>query len=221
MSSGRIAVTFVLIDFAFMCRAEQTGAKDSYRWLTAQMIVVQPLNDPELFEQVARDAGQMDKFADKIAKAYLAARRPEAVVRLLTPEESDGSKGVMYPQDELLLAAYRQLGDDAKIADYAWRIFRNRRSEGSLKTLLDIVGLDLRDQIIAGEIDTISQNAQMDGEDTAFLLEYATTDDLERYLVTHVRDFPGMSYGTLKPLAETMESRERPSGCLEILSPRS
>lgn len=112
-------------------------------------------------------------------------------------------------RDALLLEVFGRLGDAARQADTAWRIFRRSRSLPALERLLAILGSGQKDAVVGGEIANILAGKNLSLTDVAFLLAIGRLDEAETYLLKHAGQLNGDNYSQLLPLAETLEKDGR------------
>lgn len=114
-----------------------------------------------------------------------------------------------HERDQLLIQIHGQLGNRGKQADVAWRIFRRLRCADSLHALLTVIGQDKKERVITDEIQTILGGKTLALSNVTFLLEIGRLDEGEMYLLERADQLNGALYGTLLPLAEMFETKER------------
>lgn len=112
-------------------------------------------------------------------------------------------------RDRLLLDVYGQLGETEKQASVSWRIFKRFRSKESLQELLDVIGNEQREAVLADEIATILAEESLSLSDAEFLIELERMDEVVDYLLARADQLNGDFYGSLLPLAEAMEAAGR------------
>ena len=64
----------------------------------------------------------------------------------------EGETFQAYERDKLLEAIYKELGNSEKLTELLYQKFRAYHSTGTLQALLDVIGQDKRDEIIADEV---------------------------------------------------------------------
>jgi hypothetical protein len=168
------------------------------------------LKDAPLFEKARITAwgGPSTAACIDIARVYL--KSGEAKTALSWLERIAAEETFMADErDRLLLEVYGKLGQHEKQAETAWRIFRSSRSVSTLEILLDIIGLGEREQVIAGETSVILLAERLSYSDASFLLSVGKVDDAESYIIARSEQINGDFYGSLLPLAETMEKEGR------------
>jgi len=90
---------------------------------------------------------------------------------------------MLTDRDSLLLEIYGRSGNRAKQAVVAWRIFRRSHSAAALSRLLDVIGQDKRDSILAGETGTILEATLFSQTDAVFLVEIERLEAAEAYVL--------------------------------------
>lgn len=189
------------------------GESDEYHkrhWLGLVESLARQLKDAPLFERTRRASwGSLSTAACvDIARVYLESGDGQTALAWL--EKIPVTENFMAKdRDSLLLEVHNRLGDPARRAEVAWRIFRRHRSLASLTRLLDVIGSDQRDAVVAGEVAAILGEDRFSPGDAAFLVEVERPDDAENYLLRHADALNGDDYSGLLPLAEAMEQSGR------------
>ena len=115
----------------------------------------------------------------------------------------------MYEREKLLEEIYRREGDTEKLTELLYRKFRADHSTDNLQMLLDVIGDNKRDEVIADEVSHILSTDRLWVPDAEFLIEIGRIDAAEKYLLERAGQIDGGNYYTLPSLAETMESENR------------
>lgn len=186
---------------------------DEYRkrhWLRLVESLARQIKDAPLFEQTRITSwGSLSTAACvDIARVYLESgdeRTALAWLEKIPKAESFQAE----ERDNMLLEVHGRLGNAASQAAVALRIFRRHRSAASLARLLDVIGPDRRDGVIASEVATILAEIRLSPVDALFLVEIGHLDEAEAYLLQRADQLNGDDYGGLLPLAAAMEGKGR------------
>lgn len=179
-------------------------------WLRLVESLARQLKDAPLFERtrLASWGSVSTAVCVDIARVYLESG--DATTALGWLEKSPTSEGhFVAERDELLFEVLGNLGDRAGQADTAWRMFRRSRSLSSLERVLEVVGPEQREQVVASEITTILAGGRFSLGDASFLVAAGQFDAAENYLFTHAGELNGDLYSSLLPLAEAMDKQGR------------
>ncbi|MEH0021450.1 MAG: DUF6880 family protein [Desulfobacter sp.] len=114
-----------------------------------------------------------------------------------------------YERDKLLLEIYKQQNNTEKQAALLHRNFESYPSTDTLHALLDVIGHDKREKIIADEVARILKSKVFQTSDAGFLISTRKIDETEAYLLTRAGQLNGEYYERLLPLAKTMASENR------------
>lgn len=187
--------------------------KNEYvKWHYLHLIesLARQIRDAKLFEQTriaARDKLSNNAFID-IAQVYLESGDIETAYEwIMKVPEGETFKG--YERDKLLMEIYRKRGDKEHLAELLYQQFRSRRSLNTLQELLDVIGEEKREKIIAEEVAFIMGCADFSEIDAEFLISIGKLDETEEYLLERAEKLNGEFYGRLLPLARSMESEKR------------
>jgi hypothetical protein len=166
-----------------------------------------PLTGTELFEKTriaSWGKPSTAAFID-IARVYLESGNVETAHSWLKkiPEKETFKS---YERDQLLQEIYRRRGDDEKLAELLYRIFRSSHSIRTLDDLLAVTGSDRRDEIISKEVVFILVNPTFKISDADFLVSIGKTGEAERLILERAEQLDGRYYDRLISLAKTMES---------------
>lgn len=180
-------------------------------WYYLVESLARQIKDAQLFEKtrIASWGEPPTAACVDIARVYLESGDPPTALTWLEriPVEETFQAG---ERDHLLLEVLGQLGETQKQAEVAWRIFRRSRSTKSLQDLLSVIGEQQREAVISGEVQAILGAEKLVLSDAAFLMEFDRMDEGEKYLIERAEQLNGDFYGSLLPLAETMETVQRP-----------
>ena len=145
-----------------------------------------------------------------IAEVYLKSGDIETAYSWLkkVPENEHFLK---HRRESLLLEIYRRRGETEKLTEILYRNFRFNRSIDSLQKILDVIGDDKRDKVIADEVALILESADRwkTESNARFLISIEKIDEAEKYLIDRVDQLNGDNYSSLRPLAEMMEAENR------------
>lgn len=196
----------------FQTAANKQGDKYKKRHELYQVeSLARQIKDAPLFEK-ARIAswGKLSTAACMdIARVYLESGDAETALSWLDRISAEEIFKA-HERDQLLSEIYDRIGDRDKQAEVAWRIFRRHRSADALTDLLAVIGHDHRAEVIKGEVAAILEQSTLSLTDAGFLVEMEHVDAAETYLLDRAEQLNGDFYGGLLPLAEAMESADRP-----------
>jgi len=193
------------------CEKEEDEYK-RHHWTSGIASIARQVKDPVLFEAAYKKSWPVlhNKALLDIAAVYLEAGEPEAALDRVQRIESIEMHRA-GERDQLLLSIYKELGDDGKITETAWRIFRRERGGLALERLLEVIGDEKRKTVIDGETEAIMASDRFSYSDASFLVQVGRLEAAEAYLLSHYDSLDGDVYFILKPLAEALED-ERPLG---------
>jgi hypothetical protein len=193
------------------CKDEEDKYK-RWHWTSGVASIARQLEDPVVFEKAYKKSWPVlhNKALLDIATVYLKAGEPRIALDRVQRIESLEMHRV-GEKDQLLLSIYKELGDDGKTTETAWRIFRRERSGHALEELLKVIGDEEGERIINGETEAVMASARLSYSDVSFLVQVGKLEEAEAYLIKHYDSLDGDVYFVLKPLAETLED-ESPLG---------
>ncbi len=168
------------------------------------------IGDARLFEKTRIASwGKLSTaaFID-IAQVYLENEDVETAY-LWLKKIPKGETFQAYERDKLLQEIYEKQGDTEKLTELLFHKFKSYHSTYTLQALLDVIGHDKRDEVIAVEVAQILKNESLCLSDAGFLIETGKINEAEEYLIKRAEQFDGNFYGSLIPLAEIMESEKR------------
>ncbi|HOP40904.1 MAG TPA: hypothetical protein PLI53_07665 [Geobacteraceae bacterium] len=168
------------------------------------------IKDAELFEKTRIASwGKLSTAAlIDIARVYLESSDVETAHSWLK-KIPEGETFQEYERDKLLLEIYKKQGDSEKLSDLLFQKFRSHPSTDTLQALLDVIGHDKRDEVIATEVAQILTSTTLRESDAEFLISIGKIDEAEEYLLGLAEQFNGDHYSSLLSLAETMETENR------------
>ena len=187
--------------------------KDEYRKRHHLMLIeslARQIKDARLFEETRIASwGKLSTAAlIDIAGVYLESGDVQTAYAWLN-KIPEGETYQACQRDKLLMEIYRQLGDNDKLIELLYRKFRSHHSAETLQELLDVIGDDKRDEVISKEVTFILERSAWRATDAEFLISVGKIDEAEEYLLKRADELNGDYYGSLIPLAETMESEDR------------
>ncbi len=196
---------------------EATEETDQRTAKSAVISLAKQVGDPVLFEKTTLQNIEKPWPAlwIDVARQYLSAGDAEtAYERVMRISEKD-----IFTEDKrttLLLDIYRQLGWEEKRLDLLQQKFQENRSDTALKAILEIVGEDLRDEMVSAAVDEIQRSDKFSHEDLQFLLDCGRERDAEEYLIRHADEIDGDYYSYWIPVAEALVLSGRTEGAILV-----
>ena len=183
---------------------------DARHSLFAVESLARQLHDAPLFERAALATWPdlSSKTCLDIAEVYLEAQEPEKAldwIKKVPPEMALED----YKRDKLLLDIYRKTNNQEKLAEVAWRIFRQHKDVDNLEELLSIIGEDQREKVIAETSQEIMANPSSFYYDISFLLDTNQVDLAQKYVLENEDTLNGDQYGLMLTLAQRFEKENR------------
>lgn len=168
------------------------------------------IKDAELFEKTRIASwGKLSTAAlIDIARVYLESGDIETAHSWLN-KISEGETFQAYERDKLLLEIYQKQGNTEKLSDLLYQKFRSYHSTDTLQALLDVIGHNKRDEVVADAVAQILESSALREADAAFLVAIGKMDEAEDYLLGRADQLNGNYYGSLLSLAEVMEPENR------------
>ena len=168
------------------------------------------IKDAKLFEKTRIASwGKLSTAAlIDIARVYLESGDVETAHSWLK-KFPEGETFQAYKRDELLEKIYHKQDNSEKLTELLFKKFRSYHSTDTLQAVLDVIGHDKRDSVINDEVAQILKTDILRESDADFLIAVGKMDEAEDYLLTRAGKLNGNHYGSLLPLAETMESENR------------
>lgn len=168
------------------------------------------IKDAELFEKTRIASwGKLSTAAlIDIARVYLESGDIETAHSWLN-KISEGETFQAYERDKLLLEIYQKQGNTEKLSDLLYQKFRSYHSTDTLQALLDVIGHNKRDEVVADAVAQILESSALREADAAFLVAIGKMDEAEDYLLGRADQLDGNHYGSLLSLAEVMEPENR------------
>ncbi len=168
------------------------------------------IKDAPLFERTCLTRCEDPSVAahKDIAQAYLESGDVETAHSWLK-RIPEGETFLAEERDELLKEIYLLKGDSRELTKLLSQRFRNYRSVNTLQALLDVIGPDQRDEVIADAVEQILSSDELQEHEAGFLIAVGKIDEAETYLLNRADQLNGDNYYVLLSLAEDMESRNR------------
>ncbi len=168
------------------------------------------IKDAKLFEKTRITSwGKLNSAAlVDIARVYLESGDVETAHSWLK-KIPEGETYQAYERDKLLEEIYQKQGYSEKLTELLFQKFRSYHSTDTLQTLLDVIGHDKRDAVVADEVEQILKVDKLRESDAEFLIAIGKMDEAEAYLLGRADKLDGNHYGRLLSLAEAMESEKR------------
>jgi hypothetical protein len=168
------------------------------------------IKDAKLFEKTRIASwGKLSTAAlIDIARVYLESGDVDTAHSWLK-KIPEGETFQAYERDKLLEEIYQKQGDSEKLSDLLFQKFSSYPSTDTLQALLDVIGHDKRDEVVADEMVQILESSIFRKSDAGFLISIGKIDEAEGYLLQRADQLNGDFYGSLLSLAEVMESENR------------
>jgi hypothetical protein len=168
------------------------------------------IKDAELFENTRIASwGKLSTAAlIDIAQVYLESGDVETAHSWLK-KIPEGETFQAYERDKLLLEIYQKQGNTEQLSELLFQKFRSCHSADTLQALLDVIGHDRRDEVVADEVAQILESSTLRESDAEFLISIGKMDEAEAYLLGRADQLDGNHYGSLLFLAEAMETENR------------
>ena len=168
------------------------------------------IKDAELFEKTRIASwGKLNSAACiDIARVYFEGGKIEIALQWVNKiPENDSFRS--YDRDKLLEEIYRTQGNSKNLIKLLRSKLRSHHSIDNLDALLEIIGNDQRDAVIAESGGLILNKNEFSGSDMEFLIETSKIDQSEKYLFDRADKLDGEFYATLLPLAQSMNDNKR------------
>ena len=187
--------------------------EDKYKKRRHLMLIeslARQIKDAKLFEKTSISLCDELSVAAHIdiARVYLESGDIETAYSWLKKIPEDETY-MAYDRDKLLLAIYKQQGDNEKLTALLYQQFRAFHSTEALEDLLDVIGADMRDEVLSKEVNLILKNPVLRLSDAKFLITAGKMDEAEEYLLKRSDLLNGDYYGELLSLAKAMELENR------------
>ena len=168
------------------------------------------IKDAKLFENTRIASwGKLSTAAPiDIARVYLESGDVETAHSWLK-KIPEGETYQAYERDKLLEEIYHKQGDSKKLTELLYQNFRFYHSTDTLQALLDVIGHDNRDEVVADEVKVILNADRLRESDAELLISLGKIDEAELYLLGRAEQLDGNHYGSLLSLAEAMEVEDR------------
>lgn len=164
------------------------------------------IKDPALYEKTRRaywDELPVAAMID-IAQVYFESGDVETAHAWIKKYPEDETFRA-YDRDRLLKKVYREQGDSEKLADLLLQNFESDASIDTLQALLDVIGQDKKDEVIAEAVTRMRNSEDFRISDAEFLIEVGRIDEAERYLLERAGQFNGNLYDSMLSLAKVVE----------------
>ena len=168
------------------------------------------IKDAKLFEKTRIASwGKLNSAAlVDISRVYLESGDVETAHSWIK-KIPEGGTFQAYERDKLLEEIYHKQGDSEKLTELLFQKFKSYHSVDTLQALLDVIGHDKKDEVVADEVEQILKSDRLRESDAGFLIAVGKIDEAELYLQKRSDQLDGNHYGSLLSLAETMESENR------------
>ena len=168
------------------------------------------IKDAKLFEKTRIASwGKLSTAAlIDIAQVYLESGDVETAHSWLK-KIPEGETFQAYERDKLLEEIYHRQGDLEKMTELLYQKFRSYHSTDTLQALLNVIGHDKRDEVLANEVAQILKAERLLESDAEVLITVGKMEEAEAYLLKRANQLDGSHYDSLLSLAEAMESANR------------
>lgn len=188
-------------------------AKDTYgkhQHLIHIESLARQIKDAQLFEKTRiASLGKLNSAAlVDIARVYLESGEVETAYSWLK-KIPEGETYQAYERDKLLEEIYQKQGNSKKLTALLYQKFRSYYSTNTLQALLDVMGHDKRDKVVADAVEQILKADKLRESDAEFLIAIGKIDEAEQYLLGRADQLNGNYYGSVLCLAEAMEAANR------------
>lgn len=183
---------------------------DKHNYFLLIESLARQIKDAELFEKTRIALwGELNSaaFVD-IARVYMESGNVETAHSWIKKiPEGDNFKA--YEQDKLLEEIYHKQGDTEKLTELLLRNFTSYHSKENLEALLDVIGYEKRDEVVAVEVQKILNADTLRNSDVEFLIAIGKLNEAETYILERAEQLDGNFYTSLLPLAKAMDSEKR------------
>lgn len=192
---------------AIQKRADKEKDEDDRR---SQLYLIQSvarqIKDAELFEKtcLACWGEQTTASIIDIAQVYFESGEVQTAHSWLK-KIAAGERFMEAEKEALLVEIYRQEGKTEKLTELLEHKFRTRYSIRTFEQLLDVIGMDKREEVISGAIEAIWAGSTFRISDALFLTGLEEYDAAERYLLKFGDQLQGEFYEHLLSLVKVME----------------
>jgi len=202
-------IRFMIAKIQELAKCEEDGYKKRHDLLLIESLARQ-IKDAELFKQTRIASQEKLSVAAHIdiSRVYLESGDVQTAL-LWLKKIPENETFQAYEKNQLLIEIYTELGDDKELAELLYKKFSSYRSIETLQELLDIIGIEKKDEVILKEVAAIIVNDQLSLVDTEFLISIGKIDEAEKYLLERAEQLNGRFYTGLLPLAKAMESEGR------------
>ena len=172
--------------------------------------LAQQIKDAQLFEKTRITSwGKLNSAAIvDIARVYLESGDVETAHSWLKKIPEDETFQA-YERDKLLEEIYQKQGNSEKLMELLLQKFKSYHSTDTLQALLEVIGHDKRDAVVADEVEQMLKADRLRESDAEFLIAIGKVDEAESYLLKRADQLDGNHHGSLLSLAEAMESEKR------------
>ena len=168
------------------------------------------IKDARLFEKkrIAAWGGLSTAACVDVAHVYLESDDTQTAQAWLDKIPMDETFQA-HERDQLQIDVYRKQGNTPKLAESLHKKFRLHHSTDALGALLNVIGEDKREKVIADEVALILESSGLRAPDAAFLVAVGRIDEAEEYLLDRAELLDGDNYPRLLSLADSMVSNKR------------
>jgi hypothetical protein len=168
------------------------------------------IKDAELFEKTCIASWRKLSSAAliDIARVYLESGDVETAYSRLK-KIPEGETYQAYQRDNLLEEIYKKQENTEHLSELLHQKFRTYHSTDTMQALLDEIGHDKGEEVVADEVAQILKTDRFRESDAEFLIAIGKIDEAEAYLLGRADQVDGDCYDSVLALAEAMEGENR------------
>ncbi len=182
-----------------------TDRYDKMGYLSLVASLARQLKDAPLFERATRETFGEESTAGvvDIATVYWETGDSRTALSWLERIEHESWRSV--ERERLLLKVYGELGEPTKQAEVAWRIFESGRCLATFDQLLEIIGPEKRESVLANQVSAILNLERWSYADVFFLVELEQFDAASKFILARHDDLDGSYCDHLLSLAQSLD----------------
>lgn len=200
-SAGKILPKKNLRSMFEFYRRKSVNSKDSYsagNASAALAVLARQMKDPELLIELrtSRGDGQVwPRDMEEIARLYYDCKDYSNALLWLQKIPED-----QYVSYEFRKQIFKKLDMTEELETLCRKLFRGYRSKENLGELLEIIGKDKYEKVVADETAVIMSEKHFSSNNVAFLIEIGRTAEAAEYVIQRHEKIDGMDYYQLSSL---------------------
>ncbi len=197
-----------LIDKLQQLARQQDEEFHSHSFYSRAATLARQIKDPQQFESIELASwGKQpnSRVVMDIARTYLECGQAETAKEKLL-SHGDEESHWRPDLDRLLIEICQATGDKKLEIETSWRLFRFQRDAYGFTALVDLIGVEHRNRLLAEEIDLIKQRDLLSLTDLNFLVQMKQWDAAESYIYKRAGQLDGNHYNILPDLAADLET---------------